>query len=696
MHYELKKLFLLLLLCLVCKAAVLAVPAYPKGRKVVQPDGSTITVYGRGNEFRHWLVTDDGTVVKKGADGFYRPVEGGVKQAAKSPKRLQPMKAATKSFAGKAYRGLVLLVNFNDRKFSRGDEQALDFYTKLMNSKGFTSDKDPVYGQQRYTGSVRDYFNDNSNGTFDPEFDVVGPLEVDCSQYYIDGVENTYELLDKVLHLAAASVDFSKYDSDGDGVMDMVYVIYAGYASHYDGNDERLIWPHAGQYDYWEGADTNFRPNGIKPGRFACSAEIYGWQEDNDVMPEGIGVIVHEFSHVLGYKDHYDTSGGYQEEPVAWDIMSAGCYSDDFNRTPCGYSSFEKHAAGFVEPLDISDMGGEHISLKSAVTSHEACLIRNLQDHVSFFLENRQKTKWDKFLPGKGMLVWRVDSVIPELWQYNFVNASARPCLRLVRACGTQGDPLSGVEDTNYDSFPGTRSVTELDNDYDLANLLSYDGYASPVVLRNITEKLGVIEFDVEKDPEAEPRPITYDFPDKLYVTAEKQVGDSWETVNWVMTKKTQNDETVLTNFLPGTEDFGLAYVKLEDDPSHVLINAQRIEKNTDCSRWLCNFTSVDNQGAGAVNLKISRYGMPTFDPDVQFGICTMKPSAYVVSLKNIIDREVVYRNFSYSEEAPTAVEAVTAGSSASADRVSKRIVNGKLVIIKNGKTYNLNGQHFY
>ncbi len=688
-----KKIVVFLLFCLVCHAAVFAAPAYPKGRKIVQPDGTTITVYGRGNEYKHWLVTDDGTVVRKEADGFYRPVEGGVKQAAKVPQQLKPLKTmAKKNYAGANYRGLVLLVNFYDRKFSRGNEKALDFYQKMMNSIGFTSDQDPVYGPQKYTGSVRDYFYDNSNGAFDPEFDVVGPLEIDCSQYYINGVEKTYVLLDKVLRKAAETVDFSNYDSDGDGEMDMVYIIYAGYASHYEGNDERLIWPHAGEWSDYTFADKNFKPNGVKPGRFACSAEIFGWQQDQDVMPDGIGVIVHEFSHVLGYQDHYDTTGGMQEEPVAWDVMSAGCYSDDFNRTPCGYSSFEKHAAGFVEPLDITDMGGQHVTMQSSVISHDACLIRNFQQHVSFFMENRQKDKWDKNLPGHGMLVWRVDSVVPQLWEYNYVNASARACLRLVRACGTQGTPLTGVEDTDFDSFPGTRSVTELDNDYDFACLLSYDGYPSPVVLRNITEVDGVIAFDVEEDPEAEPRPITFDFPKKLYVTAEKLVGDEWVPVTWMMTRKTIDNEDVLTNFLPDTEDFGVSYVKLEDDPSNILINAQRIEKTADYSRWICNFTSVDNQGAGATNLKISRYGIPSLEPGIEFGICKMKPSAYVVSQKNITEREVVYRNLSFSEEVPSSIERVVDNGSPSISRSCKYLENGQLVILRNGRRYSVSG----
>lgn len=691
-----KSLSLMLLFLCFCKAAAFSAPAYPKARKVVQPDGTTITIIGHGNEYFHYLTTEDGTVVAKGEDGFYRPT--GEEAKAMAPKKANALRQMNyddmpvrQSFAGKPYKGLVILVNFNDRQFSRGNEQAHTFYDKMMNMEGFSTDYDKYYGKQNYTGSMRDYFYDNSYGQFVPEFDVIGPIDIDRSQYYINGVENTYKLMKEILAQVDDEVDYTKYDSDGDGVMDMVYVIYAGYASHYQDNDERLIWPHAGSMGDEYGDATPVH-DGIKMGRFAASAEIFGWHDDGDLVLDGIGVIVHEFSHVLGFMDHYDTSGGWQEHPNYWDIMSAGCYSDDINRTPCGFNSFEKHAAGFNEPLDITDMAGEHITMQATETSTDACMIRSLQNHVSYFMENRQADKWDKNLPGHGMLVWRVDSIRPEYWQYNYINVTTRACFRLVRACGTQGSWMTGVEDVDYDPFPGTHNISELDNDDDDANLISYDGYPCPVVLRQIAENNGVISFDVEADPDAENRPITYAFPDKLYAKAEKLVGEEWVPVEWTLKKKTVGEEEVLSNFLPDTENYDIRFMYMEDADHTVMINAQRLEKNNDFSRWMCNLSSVEEQGAGALTFTVNRYGVPSIDSELHIGICTMKPTAYVVSKKNIIDIEAVYRNIQFDDDPfdPSGINTIDTKTSLYKNR--KFIVNGRIVIENNGKFYNVAG----
>lgn len=694
-----KHSLLLLLFCFLCKAAVYAVPAYPKGHRVMQPDGSFVTLYAHGDERGHYLTTADGEVVCKGADGFYRATGEDAttawrKAAARKP-ALAPIKGPNKSVFHEKFRGLVLLVSFNDRDFSMSDEKTYDYFSTIMNKRNLTSYNPGKYltTYMKLTGSVRDYFYDNSNGVFDPEFDVVGPLKMDVSQYYIDGYRKTAELTEKVLQRAdEEGLDFTKYDADEDGVIDMLYVIYAGYSSNYQDNDERLVWPHANTME----ESITGRPtpvfDGKKVGRYACSAEIFGWHDDGDKMLDGIGVIVHEFSHVLGLQDHYDTSNGYQEHPNAWDVMSAGNYSEDLNRTPCGFNSFEKHAAGFSEPVDITDMAGQHITLGSAETTHQACLIRSYQHHVSYFMENRQPDKWDRNLPGKGLLVWRVDSIRPEYWTQNYINVTTRACFRLVRACGTQGSFLTGVVDTDYDSFPGTHNITELDNDDDAANLISYDGYPCPVVMRNIRQQEGQIGFDVEYDALAKNSPITYAIPERLKATAEQLVGEDWVPVSWVLTTTTDGEAHQLHNFLPGSEQYNLAFSYLEDGSHTVTINSQRMEKGSDYSKWFCNFTNVDEQGAGVLTMTVDRYGIPLVNPETQVGYCTMKPTSYVVNAKNILSRDAIYRNLVFSECSTTDIEALQVGTQV-ANKAVKMLQDGRVVIKRNGKTYNMNGQ---
>lgn len=707
-----------LILAWLCSGASLGAPAYPKPHNVATPDGKLLTVVGHGDEFSHYTTTTDGYTVMKASNGYYyyahkqddhivasrvlannpdnrvnsetkflsRIGKGLVPQIGETAKKIQqqqlmmqknPMKlrhgsgtSSDKHMAavnvGENYRGLVLLVNFNDRKFSQGNDESYSIYTDMINKKSYTGYNDKNHGWQDYTGSVYDYFADNSYNLFTPEFDIVGPIDVDCSQYYINGVENTYQLVEKVLKTADPLVDYSRYDADNDGEIDMIYIIYAGYSSSYAGNDERMVWPHAGSMADYEDSDNNLYLDGKLMGRFACSTELYGWQSDNDEILDGIGVICHEFSHVLGFSDHYDTAGTNQEDPYSWDVMASGCYNGSYNRTPCGYNAYEKYSAGFLQPILLNDMAGETVKMKSLETSADAYMIRSNQENVFFMLENRQADKWDAGLVGHGMLVWRVDSTDARYWEHNVVNTIERTCFRLVRACGTQGNNIIGVIDEPFDPFPGTYNVTELTNETDKSNLITYDKIASPVVIINIGENNREISFMVKQDNESDDLPISYDLHEKYTVEAEQLIDNEWKPVTWTMSRgelRLDNGDyyDVLYNFLPNTENINrntnnksneLAFVYTTDySGRNIKLEAQRLMINSDYGIWICNFTDVDNQGAGGINLKISRHGIPIMENDsAEIGYCSMQPSAYIVTNKKILSRLSVFRNLIFRE----------------------------------------------
>lgn len=713
-----KPLLVLLLLCCISTAAVWAGPAYPKGKLITQPDGSTIMLYGHGNEYCHYLTNESGERVVMGSDGFYRVTDekpmmtvGGKRLLSRQPsegeqqmvRRNMPRRKAE----GEApnYRGLVILVEFSDRSFRLDADQTRELYDGMLNQKGYTGYTDPMYGKQECTGSVRDYFLDNSYGQFDPQFDIVGPIKVNHKATYMNTVDNTYILTEEILEQVKDQVDFSLYDGNGDGDVDMFYILYAGYSSMYEGNDERLVWPHATTMIDYTGEEPDIIYNGVRMARFAVSTELYGWQSYGDKMHDGIGTIVHEFSHVLGFQDHYDTYSGYQESPCSWDVMDTGNYSDDYNRTPCAYNSYEKATAGFITPLDLSNMDEESVTLHSNETSTDAAIIHSMQDHVHFFMENRQPDKWDKNLIHHGMLVWRVDSVHPENWEQNLVNATTRACFRLVRAKGTQGSFFTGVVDTKEDPFPGTMNVTTLDNDWRDADLVSYDQYGSPVGLYEIAENDGVISMIVRKDPLIDDRPISNTLPKKFYGTAERLVGDDeWEPVEWTLTHKTVqlNGEEAeqIYNLLPnniGVEQSGSTvsgqfytyyyYTNYEN----ITINATRLWVGAENGIWIANVSDIDAGGSGTILMGINRHGIPYLhDADAQLGLLSLKPGAYVAKESNVLDRLDIYRNVQYWETKPDTqgIDEVQTPKS----EVRKVLRNGQLLILRNGKMYNING----
>lgn len=689
------------------------VRAYPHPKTIVQTDGSTLTILGHGDEFRHYVTTTDGYTIVKGHDGVYRYAilsEGRLKpssvKASDADKRtaaetdflysvqrdIKPavtptgkrlMRLSTKtdtpllrknngSFDGKRhveteentriYRGLVILVNFTDRKFSRGD-RSLQLVDDMMNKEQYTYYYDPLLDATvECTGSVRDYFLDNSDGEFITEFDVVGPVDIDVNQYFINGTERTYELCRNVLETADKTIDYRRYDSDGDGMVDMLYLLYAGYSSNYQGNDERLVWPHAGHFgDY----DNDLVLDGMRFGRFACSSEIYGWHADEDKYLDGIGVIVHEFSHVLGFKDHYDVSGYLNEDPGSWDVMASGNYNGVFNDTPCGYNSYEKYAAGFISPRTLTREDDKtSVSLRPLSSYGDAARIVSTQDSTVFMLENRQLEKWDRYLPGHGMLVWRVDSCDNEYWEHNALNVNGRLHFKLVRAMGATMTLFKEIEDTDYDPFPGTRNVRDLTNYSIESNLLTDKRYPSPLTLRGIVEENDIISFEIEEDPDALDKPYIFHLLD-LYGASGLAEDDA--VCKWNVSARTVESDGrsrhMIYNLVPDTKNICASDPKYADglgapylisgDRKKIIIEPYRVALLEDQAVWLVDFNDLDNGGSGAIVLNMSPFGdISLSSSDSVLGYCFLPKKNYVVVREDIIERFSLMRDIKFDSTA--------------------------------------------
>ena len=526
---------LLFAIAMLVTSMAMAIPAHPGKTTVTQPDGSTVTIRLHGDEYQHFQTTDDGYSILQRNDGFYvyallddngqlQPTSrvahdtalrsaselawlAGVEkyQAPKMSEQVAREQQAEYGRRAKAraaaishapqydynnFRGLIILVQYNDKKFSREDYASL--VDDMANKENYTGYSRSGVGV--YTGSIRDYFYDNSNGVFAPQFDVVGPIDIDYSQYDPNATANAGPITLAALEAADSLVDYSLYDGDQDGVMDMVYFIFAGVGSNIGGNNQKLIWPHA-SYIYrqvgqrWEYVEKD----GVYMGRYACSTELYG-SESRSII-DGIGVICHEFTHVLGLMDHYDTDyeggGGQSHEPAEWDLMAGGGYLNN-GRTPAGYNLYEKWSVGFdVDLQTISEEGS--YELQDLGTSHAGYRLNTPVKKEFFIMENRQKTsKWDRYLPGHGMLVWRVDSTSNSVWTQNKVNCNPQHnYFVLLRA----GGATSGANAS--DPFPGTNRVTILNNSTSPANLKTWAGRLTTLGLENIKESGGVITFDV-------------------------------------------------------------------------------------------------------------------------------------------------------------------------------------------------------
>lgn len=526
-------------------ASAFAVPAKRVKRQVQQPDGSVLTVMLRGDENFHYTSTEDGQPLVQRADGAYcyatLDSNGKLTASAQVAHDVESRGAAELSFlnyytaesqkvrslgmerakqrnarrmarlanrgvvdaSGKPVRrvmagatggegigvtgkrkGLVILVNFKDKKMQSKHTQAEwnDYFNKVGYNK---------YGNN---GSVHDYFYAQSYGKLDLEFDVIGPVTVSknmASYGANDAQGNDIDpagMIKEACELAYAKekMDMSQYDWDGDGAVDQVYVIYAGYGEA-AGGEKNTIWPH--EWDI-EGGGYSLVLGGQRIRTYACSSELNG---GNGTDISGIGTACHEFSHCMGIPDFYDTAGGGCFGMDAWDLMDYGSYGGD-GYEPTGYNTYEKWVSGWIEPTILTEPCYIK-NMKPLSDAPEACVVFNEANKNEYYIfENRQLKGTDVALPNHGMLVIHVD-YDQKVWFDNEVNNTSNH----QRFTVVPADNKLTSETVTGDTYPGTTKSTELtDTSKPAATLFNAnsDGrkfLGKPVT--EITEKDGLISF---------------------------------------------------------------------------------------------------------------------------------------------------------------------------------------------------------
>ena len=446
-----KKIFSILMICGVAMG-VYAVPAKPGWHKMSQADGTTIEVQLVGDECYHYMINRDGKQVKLNAAGMYEVVgeapqtETVIARRVAGQARRQPKSVGVEP--NLAPKGVVILANFADTKMR--SEHTLAVFDELCNSTNCTVN---ACNGKNYP-SAAEYFASQSNGTYRPQFDVFGPVTLSHGYAYYGANVNDKDGADTLATEAVVEacllaneqyeIDFTQYDSDNDGYVDFVYVIYAG-RSEASGGSANTIWPHnwtvsAGRhYGNCTYTKNQARVDGKYLENYACSNEL----EIEGLC--GIGTLCHEFGHVMGLPDFYDTGDGYNESltPNSWDIMDIGSYNGN-SHCPPNYNPWEKYFFGWMDPVNLDTLGG-CLELHPNGTPDYTVLQVNVsgakeaatQEGLNYYIENRQQEGWDEYLLAHGMLIWKVN-FDAAAWRENAPNNTRnRPKLTLVCSNGT-------------------------------------------------------------------------------------------------------------------------------------------------------------------------------------------------------------------------------------------------------------------
>lgn len=478
-----------------------AVSAYPGIVEFRQPDGRIVHVRMCGDEFQRWAETEDGYSLVYGDNGalmFADLAKNGDMVASMLPARDPGERTPeTKKFLAEvglrlqfseaqlsratdmrmksapANAGVpkkmkttgtihmpVILVEYADVKFSN----TVQDFDRMMNEEGCT-----IGGNH---GSVRDFFKENSFGKLDLVTDVIGIYTLPEKRAYYGGNDwwdndnDPRAMVATAIGMADKDIDFSKFDNDGDGVVDGIHVIFAGPGEEAGGGKD-CIWSHS-----W---DVNSSADGVRFSRYSCSPEVRG---PGGTLLSYIGVVCHELGHVLGAMDFYDTDyscGGRYEGTGEWDLMASGSWNGD-GACPAHFNPYSKiYDFGWA----VAAEGGPGTYNLKAFDDNGFVRIDSPTDGEYFLLEYRAKKKFDSHLPGQGMMVYHASGNLSRLG-FNTINASHRqqfyPVCANSKVKLPDDDPDSyGLVDHVSAPFPGGSLGKHELSDVTVPSLMGWD-----------------------------------------------------------------------------------------------------------------------------------------------------------------------------------------------------------------------------
>lgn len=389
-------------------------------------------------------------------------------------------------------KAIVILVEYQDIKFDKSYNPK-DYFTRMLNQDDFSD-----YGA---TGSAAQFFRENSNGAFEPEFDVYGPVLLSQKREFYGrntswgDDENPGDMVKEACDALDAIVDFTQYDRDNDGVVDNIFIFYAGRGES-SGGPDTSVWPHSWNMD--AAGYPNLYYDGVKVYKYGCSNE---W-EISDVTklgrPDGVGTFIHEFSHVMGLPDLYATYYTNAFTPDSWSTLDYGPYNND-GMTPPNYGAFERYALGWIKPREIK----EALSGTLQPIEENVCgIIRTSKPTEFFLLENRQQTGWDKFIPGHGMLIWHID-YDKDVWNENGVNNNMFHQYVDIE----EADGIESEYTRDGDAFPGVSNVRSFTSSTNPA-LRMWTGEAIDLPVTEINETDNLITFNVLGGSDVKLQPV--------------------------------------------------------------------------------------------------------------------------------------------------------------------------------------------
>lgn len=517
-----KPRFYLIVICLVFLSGLFisnpanAVIANPNPVQYTQPDGSVITIIMKGDEFIHWASTIDGYTLlsdqnnayefaREASDGklvfsgiiahnpemrgiqednFLRTIKKGLffsaSQISEMKKLFSPAKATNATEVGGfptvgVRNHLVILANFSNTTTIYSQTT----FNNLMNQDNYNG-----------IGSFRDYYLEVSYGqlTINNTVTIWVTLPNSHNFYGPQSEWGTFAYDAVVAADEQAGIDYSLFDNDGDGNVDGFCIVHQGRGQEESGNTND-IWSHSSDLAQAGYTASQRTFDGVKVLDYTTVPE-----KGNATAITTIGVICHEFGHNLGAPDFYDAdynTGGLYDGTGNWDIMANGSWNGSpAGSRPAHHNPWTKTFYTWLTPMVLS--------------SQQNVLLSNIQDNMDvvryntttpgeyFLCENRQKTGFNSYIPGHGMIIYHVDgNYISSHFNSNNINNTSHQGLYPMSATSTTANGImtssSSTINTGGCPWPGTSNKTTF-TDATIPNSKSWAGETTDLPLINIIE----------------------------------------------------------------------------------------------------------------------------------------------------------------------------------------------------------------
>ncbi len=379
---------------------------------------------------------------------------------------------------------IVICVDFSDwpSESQRVATTTDDFQTLLFSKKGVDDEFNP-------TGSMAEYYHENSYGRVEMTGDVFGWYRMpNTYASYIgnnDGLGSGGALLATHAVLAAKAdlnVNFSDYDKDGDGHVEVI-IVHAGAGAE---TNTYGIWSHQAMLSIPQDVD------GVMVSDYTLNPEEYGSSIST------MGVFAHEYGHILGLPDLYDTNPGLNGGSGLgrWSIMAGGSWNGSpSGSTPSHFDAYSKMLLGFLTPVWITEnmVQAELPEVEHNPVVYGLGSIPGFANDDFWMVENRQRVGFDAYIPGSGLLIYHVD---PSMGGTQSSKFNDHYLIAVEQADGKDELWFGGASNA-ADAYPGTTNNREFHH-YSNPNSVKYDGEKSEVGVWNISNSGSVMYADLD------------------------------------------------------------------------------------------------------------------------------------------------------------------------------------------------------